>query len=173
MQTVVGLFQSDEDAQSATDRLKEAGLTDDEISLLSDYDSVQKLFGSYEVFRVMKYVIWGAVIGVTILLLYGLVLGGYACTTLFGYIPLSYLACDVVGSIVIGLILGATAGWFIGVNSFEKEVDQYTHGVCRDRKLMSVKVGDDLISKVSRILRQEHAEAVKRFADLQAKNGKA
>jgi Mrp family chromosome partitioning ATPase len=28
MQTVVGLFQSDEDAQSATDRLKEAGLTD-------------------------------------------------------------------------------------------------------------------------------------------------
>lgn len=79
----------------------------------------------------------------------------------------------VVGSIVIGLILGATAGWFIGVNRFEKDVDQYTHGVCRDRKLMSVKVGDELISKVTKILRQEHAEEVQRFADLQPGNGKA
>ena len=32
---------------------------------------------------------------------------------------------------------------------------------------------DALISKVSRILRQEHAEAVQGFADLQAENGKA
>ena len=32
--------------------------------------------------------------------------------------------------------------------------------------------GADLDAPFSRILRQEHAEAVKRFADLQAENGK-
>jgi hypothetical protein len=95
--------------------------------------------------------------------------GGYACTKLFGYIPVSFLACDVVSSIAIGLILGASAGWFVGVNRFEKGADQYTHGVCQGRKLMTVKTTSELTPQALKILQQEKAEAVKAFDDLQEK----
>lgn len=167
MQAVVGLFQRDENIQSAIYKLKEAGFAEDKLKVLTDYDAVQRLFGRYESHQVINYMIGGAAVGVSILLLYGLIVGGYGCTKFFGYIPVSFLACDVVGSIVVGLILGTSAGWFIGVNKFEKGADQYTHGVCQGHKLMTVKATSELTPRAMKILRQEKAEAVKTFDDLQ------
>jgi len=167
MQAVVGLFERDENIQSAIYELKKAGFAEDTIKILTDYDTIQKLFGRYESHQVIGYMIGGALVGVTILLLYGLIVGGYACTSLLGYIPLSFLTCSVVGSIAIGLILGAAAGWFIGVNKFEKSADQYTHGVCQGHKLMTVRATGESTPKALKILQQEQAEAIKTFDDLQ------
>ena len=166
MQAVVGLFERDENIQSAIYKLKEAGLAEDNIQVLTDNNAIQNLFVRPERHQILGDMINGAIAGVTILLLYDLILGGYACTSLLGYIPNSFLACSVVGSIAVGLILGAIAGWFIGIDRFEKSADQYTRGVCQGHKLMMVKATNELAPQALDILEHEQAEAIKTFDDL-------
>ena len=167
MKALVGMFQRDENVQSTIHKLKDAGFAEDRIRVLTDYETVQKLFSSYEGHQVIKYVVSGAVSGIAVLLLFGLTLGGYVCSTLFGHIPTSFLTCVLVGSVGLGLILGASAGWFIGISRFERGVDQYTHGVCQGYKLMALKLNNGTLPKVTEILHQENAKAVKTFDDLQ------
>jgi hypothetical protein len=167
MTTVIGLFQSDKNTQSSIDELKEAGFALDKIRILTAYNDVQKLFGSNESHLVKKYMGWGALLGIAILNLYGLTVGGYACSRLFGYIPVSYWFCETIGFTVIGLILGAVAGFFMGVSKFEKGADLYTHGVVRGGKLIAVTVDNELAAgEVISILNQENAQGVKALQDL-------
>lgn len=167
MTTVIGLFQSDENTQNSIDELKDAGFGVDKIRILTGYNDVQRLFGSNESHLVMKYVGWGALLGIAILNLYGLTMGGYACSRLLGYIPVSYWICETVGFTVTGLVLGAMAGFFVGVSKFEKSADLYTHGVVRGGTLMAVTVDNELAAgEVISILNHENAQGVKAFQDL-------
>lgn len=167
MNAVVGLFQQDENIHTSIDRLRRAGFAADKIHVLTRYDEVQTLFKPNESHLVLKYVGWGAFFGIAIMNLYGLTVGGYACNCLSGYIPASYWACGVVGFSLLGLLLGATAGFFWGVNKFEGSADEYTHGVGGGNKLMAVRVEDEPAAKAAtNILRQENAQGVKNFQDL-------
>lgn len=167
MTTVIGLFRNDENIQSSIDRLQDAGLAADKIRIFTSYDDVQKLFSGNESHLVVRYVVWGAVLGIAIFNLYGLALGGYACHTILGYLPSWYWLCDIVGFTVLGLILGASAGFFVGVTRFEGGADLYTHGINRGDKLMAVQVDDEpAANKVKRILDQARARGIKLFRDL-------
>jgi hypothetical protein len=167
MSTVIGLFQQDENIHSSIYKLQQAGFAVDKIRVLTRYDEVQKLFSSNESHLVMKYMGWGALLGIAILNLYGLTIGGYACNRLLGYIPVSYWICDIVGFTLLGLILGLSAGFFVGVNKFEGGADLYTHGVSRGGQLMTVKVDNELATdEIINILDQENAQGIKVFQDL-------
>ncbi len=167
MSMVIGLLQNEDRIQSSINRLRNAGFTADKIRILTRYNDIQKLFGRNESRIVVKYMVWGALLGIAILHLYGLTMGGYACNQLFGYIPVSFWVCDIVGFTLVGLILGISAGFFVGVSKFEGGADLYTHGVCQGGKLVTVEVDNELTTEeVITILQQENAQGVKAFQDL-------
>lgn len=167
MSTVIGLFQPGQMVDSSMAKLQQAGCTADKIRILTRYDEVAQIFSSTERRLVVKYVVWGALLGIAVLNLYGLIMGGYACSRFLGYIPVSYWLCDLVGFSIIGLILGAFAGLFVGFNKFEKEADLYTHGISEGGTLITVQVEDEpATGQIINILRQANAQGVKAFQDL-------
>jgi hypothetical protein len=160
MRTVIGLFSDDENAQSSIHRLEETGLAEDQISVLPRDIAVQTLLAGNQIRRVAPYMAWGALCGIIIMNLYGLTMGACACN-LCDHIPAFFWVCDVVGFTLVGLVLGAAAGWFVGVDKFEKDTDLYTQGVDAGGEVITIKVNNEFVTKVMDILRQENAVVVK------------
>jgi hypothetical protein len=160
MRTVIGLFLDDENAQSSILKLEETGLAEDQISVLTQPQAVQNLLIGNQTRRVAPYIAWGTLCGMVILNVYGLTIGAYACS-LCNHIPALFWICDVVGFTFLGLVLGAAAGWFVGLDKFEKEADLYTQGADAGGEVVTITVNNEFVTKVMGILRQENAVVVK------------
>jgi hypothetical protein len=84
----------------------------------------------------------------------------YACCNLFGYTMMFWLG-GVVAYSLAGAVLGAAAGWFFGLDKIDQETDFYARGVGQGGQLITVKASDQLVPKVTDILRQQEAVGVK------------
>jgi hypothetical protein len=159
MKTVIGLFWGDENAQNSVCELKEAGLTEDSISVLTGYDAVRELMGAHKSHVAARYAFWGALLGIATLAPFGLGMSICECSLLH----LKTWSCVgiLTGSVAISLGLGALMGHLVGVYESGRSYHLYCREVCRGAKVVVVQASDEMVAKATSTLRQGRAVGVK------------
>ena len=159
MKTIIGLLWHREDVQSSIRQLKEIGVDEDRISVLTRTKAARKVLDGDQSHVVAKHIGWGVLFGIAIYGSFGLTasLCGF---TLFGYSLASGIG-TLLSYIAIGTVFGAIMGSFVGVGELEKDTHLYTQGVSRGGVLMVMQVSDELASRTMSTLRQARAVGVK------------
>ena len=159
MVTVIGLLWGDENARNSVRKLKEAGLAENSISLLTGYDAVRELLGANQGHLVARYTLLGALLGIATFAPFGVAASMCECTLLH-YNP-GFGVGILIVFVAIGTGFGAFMGHFVGVDRSERDYHLYCQGVCRGGQLFVVQASDALAAKAMDFLRQSKAVGVK------------
>jgi hypothetical protein len=161
MKTVVGLLWRDEDVQRLIQKLEEGGFAKHSIDVATRI-SRKRLVGD-QGHPVVRSAGWGAIIGVAIYAVFGLgaALTGYICC---GYAS-AYAIGTLVGFVVIGGIVGALLGQWIGVDASEHDTHLYTQGVHLGGRLVTVRGSHESVAQAIEVFRQQNAIGVKTLED--------
>ena len=159
MVTVIGLFWGDENAQNSVRKLKEVGLAENNISLLTGYDAVRELLGVNQGHVVAKYTLMGALLGIATFAPFGVAASMCECTLLH-YNP-GFGVGVLIAFVAIGVGFGAFIGHFVGVDKSETSYHLYCQGVCWGAKVVVVQASDELVANAVSTLRQDKALGVK------------
>jgi hypothetical protein len=157
MNTVIGLFWCKEDIQSSMQRLKEAGVPQDSVDVLTHVS--RKRLCSNLCHPVARSAIWGAVIGVAIYATFGLVAGVIGCH--YCELDSTYGIGILLGFLIIGGLVGALLGQWIGLDASEQSSHLYTQAAHFGGRVVAVEANDELVEKVMDILRQANAIGVR------------
>jgi hypothetical protein len=161
MKTVVGLFWGDDNVQNSVRELKEAGLAENSIGVLTRYDAVRELLGADQGHVVAKYALWGALLGIATFAPFGLAASICECTLLH-YNPGIGVGI-LIAFAAIGMGFGAFMGHFVGVDKAETSYHLFCQGVCRGGKLVVVQASDEQVANAVSTLRQGEAVGVRLF----------
>ena len=159
MKTIIGLFWGDENIQNSVRDLKEAGLVENSISLLTRYSAVRELLGADQGHVVAKYALWGGLLGLATFAPFGLAASICECTLLH-YNP-GFGVGILIAFVAIGVGFGAFMGCFVGVGEVERGTHLYCQGVRLGAKVIAVQANCDLVAGAMSTLRQENAVGVK------------
>lgn len=171
-QLVVRLFDTEQDAETATRALQEAGFdpTDIEVVDVKDVTSVYEGEGS----KVSETVasgafggaIWGAVIGAAAGL--GIILIPGMEMMMMGPDPItSWIIITLVGT-VVGALFGAILGFFIGHGASEEDTYVYDVSVRYGTKLVRLRTTSDRAMEATRVCHGVSAAARARVAGVEA-----
>ena len=153
MKTVVGLFWGDENIQNSVRDLKEAGLAENSISLLTRYSAVRELLGANQGHVVARYALWGALLGLATFAPFGVAASMCECTLLH-YNP-GFGVGIVIAFVAIGVGFGAFMGHLVGFDKSETSYHLYCQGVLRGATVVVVRAGDELVANAVSTLRNE------------------
>src|SRR3954465_6362208 len=157
--TVVGVFNSVSDAQSAVRELESAGIARDHISLVANKNAVGYDTMDESDRDKASDVVADAGIGAAIGGVGGLLLSAAGALTVPVIGPI--LAAGPIAAALTGAGIGAAAGGLIGALTEsgvpEEEAKYYAEGVRRGDVLVTVKVDDARSNQVCNILDQHQA----------------
>jgi len=158
MKTVIGLFWRDENVKDSIRELKEIGLGEDRIHVMTRDYAVRELLGCDQDHVIAKCAFWGALLGIAVFGPLGLGAGLCECGIFdFG----SALGVGILAAFVtIGAAFGAFMGHFVGMDKAERGYHLYCQGVCRGGKVVVVQTSDELVAKAVSTLRHEDALGV-------------
>ena len=158
MNTVVGLLWSEEGVQSSIRRLKELGVDEDAITVVSQDTAVRDLLGADQGHPVARYALWGALLGIAVYGPFGVGASLCECSLLrFG--P-GFGIGILLAFIAIGTTFGAFLGCFFGVDRAEQGRHLYCRGVELGAHLIAVRADDELAAKTMSILREQKVAGV-------------
>jgi hypothetical protein len=153
MNTVVGLLWSEEGIQSSIRKLKELGVDEDAISVLSQDIAVRELLGAVQGHPVARYALWGALLGIAVYGPSGVGASLCECNLLrFG--P-GFGIGILLAFIAIGTTFGAFLGCFFGVDRAEQNHHLYCRGVEQGAQLIALRADDELAAKVTSFFREQ------------------
>jgi hypothetical protein len=159
VKTVIGLVWGDKNIQDSVRELKEVGLTENNISLLTRYSAVRELLGANQGHVVAKYTLWGALLGIATFAPFGVAASVCECT-LMHYNP-GFGIGILIAFVAIGMGFGAFMGCFVGVGEMERGTHLYCQGVCMGAKVLAVQANCDVVAAAMSTLRQENVVGVK------------
>ncbi len=154
--TVTGLFDHYSDATSAVDQLKAAGISEDDISIVSNNAD-----GRYKDSDVGEDAGTGAGIGAAVGGVGGLLtgLGIMAIPGVGPVVAAGWLAATVAGA-VTGAVVGGAAGGLIGALTDsgvdERDAHVYAEGVRRGGTLVTAKVDEGRAAEAETILQRSN-----------------
>jgi hypothetical protein len=161
MKTVIGLFWSEDDIQSSIQTLENAGVPTDNVDILSHIS--RKRLCDNLCHPVARSAGWGAVIGVAIYATSGLITGIAGCH--YCGFDSTYALGTLVGFLIVGGLVGALLGQWIGLDALEQNSHLYTHAAQVGGMVVAVQASDELVGQVAEILRQENAIGVRMLPD--------
>jgi hypothetical protein len=153
MKTVIGLLWSDETVQSSIHRLKELGVAEGTISVLSQESAVRKLLGANQGHIVARYAFWGALLGIAAFGPFGV--GASLCECTLLHFGPGFGIGILVAFIALGTAFGAFLGQFVGVDEAEKCRHLYCRGVELGAQLVAVRADDELAERAMNLLRAQ------------------
>jgi hypothetical protein len=159
MNAVIGLFRGEAQASRSIGSLREIGLGEGDIRLLSQEDAIRKLLGCAPTCIVPTYAVWGALIGVAIYAIFGLAAARCQCNLLglrgvFG-------VGAFIGAVLAGAFVGGFLGFILGFAEFEEDSHLYVQGVRLGGRVIVVQAGEGEAEKVKRLLEGENASGVR------------
>jgi hypothetical protein len=153
MKTVIGLLWSDENVQSSIQKLKELGVAEDAISVLTQNVAVRQLLGGDQGRVVAKCALWGALLGIAI---YGPVgVGASWCECALLHFAPGFGIGALLAFIAIGTAFGAFLGHLVGIDQAEQGSHLYCRGVELGAQLVAVRANDELAARAMSLLREE------------------
>ena len=159
MKTVIGLFWGDENVKDSIRELKEMGLGEDRINVMTRDYAVRELLGCDQGRVVAKCALWGALLGIAVFGPLGLGAGLCECG-IFDFSS-AFGVGILVAFVTIGAAFGAFMGHFVGMDKAERGYHLYCQGVCRGGKVIVVRASDELVAKAVSTLHQSKAVGVK------------
>lgn len=160
MKTVIGLFWQDGDVRDSLRRLEDAGFSHDRITT-SRHIARKRLVGDLG-HPIVRYSAWGAIISIAIFGTFGLGAAFAGCNC-FGY-DSTYSVATLVGFVLVGGLVGALLGLWIGIDALERDTHLYVQGLNLGGKLVIVQADDEHITKAMDILRDGHGVGVTALA---------
>lgn len=155
--TLVALFDSFGDAQSAVQDLVNNGIRRDEISLIATEESGETTKGSELGHEPASAAAGGAGLGAALGGLAGLLigLGALAIPGIGPVVAAGPLAAALAGA-GIGAVTGGLVGALVDSGVPEEEARYYAEGVRRGGTLVSVRASDDMVQQATDILHRYH-----------------
>ena len=159
MKTVIGLFWGDKNVKGSIRELKEIGLSEDRISVMTRDYAVRELLGCDQGHVVGKCALWGALLGIAVFGPLGLGAGLCECG-IFDFSS-GFGVGILAAFLTIGAAFGAFMGHFVGMDKAERRYHLYCQGVCLGAKVVVVQASDELVAKAMSTLHQSMAVGVK------------
>lgn len=123
MRSIIGLHRDEADITRSTQRLKEAGLPEDRISIFTQESAIRKLLGCDPICVVSRFAAWGVSIGIAAYVLPALLASLCQCN-LFHFEQV-YGVGTFLGGILAGAFIGGFLGCLVGAAEFEKDSHLY------------------------------------------------
>ncbi|NLY56253.1 MAG: hypothetical protein GX058_07070 [Firmicutes bacterium] len=155
MPTLVATFSSSDDAEQAVNALKEAGFSDEEISVVARDDGGQD--GDDDGFGMGQNLTGGTATGGALGGLAGL-LAGAGALAIPGIGPI--IAAGPIAAGLSGAVMGGLAGGLIDLGIPEERGQYYEDRVREGDILVAVKADDDQADQADRILNDYGADEV-------------
>jgi hypothetical protein len=154
MKTIIGLFWSDQGVQSAIHKLKELGVAEDAISVLTQDVAVRKLLRVDQGHPVLRCALRGALLGVAI---YGPVgVGASLCECTLLHFGPGFGIGALLAFIAVGTAFGAFLGYLVGVDQAEQGSHLYCRSVELGARLVAVRADDELAAGAMSLLRRQN-----------------
>jgi hypothetical protein len=159
METIVSLMPNDEHVTAARQKLENAGLAQNKISVLFQTAEVWRQLGGHQKMQtVIKKAALGAVIGLFVGALYGIPAGIFNCR---------FMNCSLETSVILWVLItlfwvvgGGFLGSIIGMDELERDLYSYVEGVRRGEALFVIEADLDQIPVAMRILQQEQGTVI-------------
>ena len=159
MKTIIGLLESEAAIDTSILHLKQAGINEKRISLLSTPKAIHQLLGCDPVCVVKNYTFYGAAIGVAIYAIFGLLAAACQCNLLqYGQ---EYGIGTFLGSVLAGIFVGGFLGLLVGAGEAEKDSHLYVHGILAGEKMISVEVEEEGFQQILQLLSAENILGLK------------
>ena len=159
MKTIIGLILSEATVDPTVERLKEAGLGMERISILSNPKAINKLIGCDPVCVIKNHAVAGIAIGIGIYAIFGAAAALCQCNLLqYGH---EYGIGTFLGAVLAGAFVGAFIGILVGVDKAEKDTHLYLQGTRSGGKVISIHVLEEDAERVKRVLAVENVMGVK------------
>jgi hypothetical protein len=119
MNFLIALFNSESSVPLAVKRLREAGIAEDRISIISSPNSINKLLRCDPACVIRNYTAWGATIGIGIYAICGIAAALCQCNLI--HYGREYGVFAFVGAVLAGTVIGGFIGILVGVGEAEKK----------------------------------------------------
>jgi hypothetical protein len=151
MISIIGLFNDEDDAARSIRKLKDAGIPEDKISIITQENAIRRMLGCKPACVVRRYAAWGVSIGIAIYATLGLFAGIGRCNLLhFGH------------AYGIGTFVGGVMGCLVGTAEYEKDSHLHVQGArMGDRVVATIQASEENAENVKLILGQGKALSVK------------
>jgi hypothetical protein len=160
MKSIIGMHRGEGDVARSIQRLKDVGLPEDNISVHTQVNAIQKILGCEPPNCVIsRYAAWGASLGIAAYALPATLAGLCQCN-LFHY-GQAYGIGTFLGGILAGAFVGGGLGFFIGAAEFDKDSNLYVQGARMGGSLIVITVSEENTDRVKLVLEQEKASGVK------------
>jgi hypothetical protein len=159
MSTVIALFPPGRDVNHEILLLKDGGVAEDNLRLLTRDSAIRKLLGCDPTCVVTKYARRGALLVGVIYVIAALVASWCECN-IFNYSEV--FAINIIfAAILVGGFIGAIMGSLVGIAEFEKDSHLYTQGARRGGKVLVLQVPGVDVEKAMEILRRGDSTGVR------------
>lgn len=159
MNSIIGLINRDTTIDPTLVRLKEAGVADERIGVLSSPKSINRLIGGDSAGVIVNYSVWGAAIGIGIYAVFGVAAALCQCVRMeYG---IGYGIGTFIGAILAGTLVGGAIGVLAGAAEAEKDTHLYLQGVRTGGKVISIQVPNEDVDRVKQILTKGNVLGVK------------
>jgi hypothetical protein len=159
MTSIIALLKGEDHLARSIQRLKEAGFSEDRISVLNQENAIRRLLGCDPTCIVSRYAAFGAFIGTIVYALPALLAGLCQCN-LFHYGQV-YGIGAFAGGILAGAFIGGGLGIFIGAAEFEKGSHLYVQGTRLGGSVIVIQAYETEAENAMFILESEKASGVK------------
>lgn len=126
MNTIIGLLPSQQDPIAEVEKLVDAGISKENIFVLTHEKSIREILGCDPICTVRFYAIWGALICGAIYSIFGILAAWCECN-LFGFDQTNGVL-TLMGGVLAGGFVGAVLGAIIGLGKSEENTHLYTQG---------------------------------------------
>jgi hypothetical protein len=159
MISVIGLFNEEGDAARSIQKLKDAGFSEDRISLITRENAIHKLLGCEPACVMRRYAAWGASIGIAIYATLGIFAGICQCNLL--HLDPAYGIGTFLGGTLAGAFVGGALGCLVGAAEYEKDSHLYIQGARMGGRVIAIQADEEDAENVKLILEREKALGVK------------
>jgi hypothetical protein len=159
MRSIIGLILRESAVDTAVERLEEAGISEEQISILSNPKTINALLGCDPACVIKNYTVWGAVIGIGIYAIFGMAAAICQCNLMqYGQ---EYGIGAFLGAVLAGTFVGGIIGFLVGSGEAEKDTHLYVQGIRLGGKVISIQVLEGDVDHVKHILAMENVTGVK------------
>jgi hypothetical protein len=159
MRSIIGLILRESAVDTAVERLEEAGISEEQISILSNPKTINALLGCDPACVIKNYTVWGAVIGIGIYAIFGMAAAICQCNLMqYGQ---EYGIGAFLGAVLAGTFVGGIIGVLVGSGEAEKDTHLYVQGIRLGGKVISIQVLEGDVDHVKHILAMENVTGVK------------
>jgi len=158
MSSIIGIIGSDAKADPVVIRLRQAGIPEERIKIVTNPRMVNQLLGHNPSTVIKHYAALGAAIGLGIYAIFGIFAAMCQCNLMqFGQ---AYGVGALLGALLAGVFVGGGIGVLVGAGVAEENTHAYVRGVMSGNRLISIQVAEEDAERVKHILAEEHAQEV-------------